>query len=37
MKCKYCLKPLDKDGYCTNCSVGRLLKKIAELKKKQKS
>lgn len=37
MKCKYCLKPLDKNSYCTNCSVGRLLKKIAELKKKQKS
>lgn len=33
-KCKYCLKPLDKDGYCTNCKMGQLAKRIAELKKK---
>lgn len=33
-KCKYCLKALDSDGYCTACSLGRLLKRLAELRSK---
>lgn len=34
-KCKYCLSPLDKDGYCSKpCKLGKLQKQIAELKAK---
>lgn len=33
-ECKYCLEPLDEDGFCSNCSIGKLLKRLAKLKKK---
>lgn len=33
-RCKYCLKPLDNEGFCTRpCYVGRLIKRKAELEK----
>lgn len=32
-KCKYCLKELGTDGFCSNCRPGKLLKKLSELKK----
>ena len=35
-KCKYCLKELDTDGFCSNCRLGKLLKKLSELKEKIK-
>lgn len=36
-KCKYCLAPLDEQGFCSRpCRMGKLLKKKAELKKQNK-
>lgn len=35
-KCKYCLKELDADGFCSKCRPGKLLKKLSELKDKTK-
>lgn len=33
-RCKYCLKPLDSNGFCTRpCYVGKLIKRKAELEK----
>lgn len=34
-KCKYCLKPLDENGYCSKpCKIGALVKKLDELKRR---
>lgn len=35
-KCKYCLKELGTDGFCSNCRLGKLLTKLSELKGKTK-
>ena len=36
-KCKYCLAPLDEQGFCSRtCKMGKLLKKKAELEKRNK-
>lgn len=36
-KCKYCLAPLDEQGFCSRpCRMGKLLKKKAELEKQNK-
>ena len=35
-KCKYCLKKLGTDGFCSNCRPGKLKKKLSELKGKTK-
>lgn len=33
-RCKYCLKPLDSEGFCSKpCYMGKLIKKKAELEK----
>lgn len=34
--CKYCLKPLNEEGFCSRpCKLGALIKKNAELKKQK--
>lgn len=36
-KCRYCLAPLDEQGFCSRpCRMGKLLKKKAELEKQNK-
>ena len=36
-KCKYCLAPLDEQGFCSRpCRMGKLLKKKAEFEKQNK-
>lgn len=33
-KCKYCLKELGTDGFCSNCRPGKLKKSLVSLKVK---
>ncbi len=36
-KCRYCLAPLNEQGFCSRpCRMGKLLKKKAELEKRNK-